>query len=339
MSGSSDFYARLELANTATGEEIKKAYRRLSLVHHPDRNANNPESVKAFQSIGEAYEMLSDPAKRRQYDFSLKNGGVSQGGGMGNMPSFQSPEEMFAHIFGGMGGGGGMPFPIPGMMGHGAGPDMMSGMGSGSGLFPGTGGGGGGVRFQVFRNGVPVDIETGMNKPTPITKKLEIDMAMVLNGGSVPIEVDRWVLEGGVKRMETVNMYIDIIQGIDTNEIMILEGKGNIMNDRCKGDIKVIIQVTNDSDFIRKGLDLILHRSISIKDALCGFTFELKYLNGKTYTISNPAGNIIVPEYNKQLDGMGLKRGNAVGNLIIVFHIQFPTSLDMETIDKLKEIL
>lgn len=314
---SDNLYERLSLSNDASASEIKKSYHRLSLKYHPDRNNNSAESTKIFQGIGEAYETLGDPAKKRQYDLSQSLGidGAS-------MPQFTDMEDVFSKLFGMPGGmGGGMnSFPFPGMQ---------------PGDIPG-----GKMKFSVFHNGVPMNMNMNMNsKPTPITKRVQIDIDLVLVGGKVPIEYDRWVLEGGIKRTETTKIYVDIHQGIDSNETIVVKDVGNIIHDNCIGDLKVIIQVNNDSDYIRNGLDLVFDKTISLKDALCGFSFELKYLNGKTYTITNNEGSIVVPDYTKMIHNMGLQRGDARGHLLIRFHIKFPTHLDEGTIQKLKELL
>ena len=86
-------------------------------------------------------------------------------------------------------------------------------------------------------------------------------------------------------------------------------------------------------------MDLILDKKITLKDALCGFTFNLDYINGKNYTLNNNKGSIVPPEYKKMYPGMGLKRGEHKGNMIIQFHVEFPEKLSIEQIDKLSEIL
>ena len=72
---------------------------------------------------------------------------------------------------------------------------------------------------------------------------------------------------------------------------------------------------------------------------MCGFSFELNYINGKSYTLNNNKGSIVPPEYKKVYPDMGLKRGEHKGNMIINFHVDFPTILTTEQIDKLSEIL
>jgi DnaJ family protein A protein 2 len=118
-----------------------------------------------------------------------------------------------------------------------------------------------------------------------------------------------------------------------------LRDKGNILNENQKGDVKIFIKVVNETHFKRVGLDLILDKSITLKEALCGFSFELKYLNDKSYTLNNNKGNIIPPDYKKVYPGMGLKRGDHKGNLVIHFHVEFPETLSVEQIEKISEIL
>jgi len=118
-----------------------------------------------------------------------------------------------------------------------------------------------------------------------------------------------------------------------------LREQGNSINDTCKGDVKVFINISNDSQFTRRGLDLIMHKEISLKEALCGFSFEIKYINGKVYTINNQTGNIIPPNYEKVIPNMGLTRENHVGNLIIIFNTKFPETLPKETLEAIGKLL
>ena len=84
---------------------------------------------------------------------------------------------------------------------------------------------------------------------------------------------------------------------------------------------------------------LLDEKNITLKEALCGFSFEIKYLNGKSYTLNNNKGNIIPPEYKKVYPNMGLTRENHKGNMIIHFHVDFPETLTSEQIEKISEIL
>jgi len=309
------FYNILEIPETASKDEIKKAYRKLSLKWHPDKNPGNGDAISKFQKISEAYETLSDDSRKQAYDNRNNNPFARMhsmnGNGRGGVgPEFENIDEIFSTLFGNAFGG-------------------MGGI-HGMGGFPG------GPNIHIFRNGVPINM---MQKPTPIIKTIEISMEQVLNGGNIPVDIERWIIENGNKVFEKETLYVEIPKGVDDNEIVILRDKGNVLNEMARGDIKLFIKVQNETEFKRHGLDLIYDKTISLKESLCGFSFELKYVNGKVYTIHNNSGNIIVPDYNKIIPNMGVTRENHVGNLIIHFNVVFPESLTKEAIEKLQEIL
>jgi DnaJ family protein A protein 2 len=341
------FYTILGVNEKASKDEIKKAFRSLSLQYHPDRNGG--ATVEKFQKINEAYETLSDDEKKQQYDMTQNNpflrggmnmGGMNMGGmNMGGMNMGGMPFAMhFAH-------GGGMPFahmntmPFGNMGGGGEQEeinDLLSHLFGGMGMPPGA-------NIKIFRNGpgggTNINFTQQPSKPAPINKNVEINMEQVLSGTTVPIDVERWIVEKGIKVFEKETLYITIPKGIDDNEMIVIENKGNSINETCKGDVKVFIKITNNTEFERNGLDLLIKRTISLKEALCGFQFELKYINGKSYTLNNNSGNIITPDYKKVIPNMGLTRDTHVGNLIIQFQVDFPKNLTEETMNKLKEIL
>ena len=86
-------------------------------------------------------------------------------------------------------------------------------------------------------------------------------------------------------------------------------------------------------------MDLIYTQTISLKEALTGFQFDMSYLDGKVYTINNTTGKIIIPGYKKIIPQMGMKRGERRGYLLIQFRINFPDSLSDEQKDQLNNIL
>ena len=103
-----------------------------------------------------------------------------------------------------------------------------------------------------------------------------------------------------------------------------------------KGDVKTFIKVSNDSSFKRHGLDLDYTHIITLKQALCGFSFEIEHLNGICYKINNTNGTIIHPSYKKTIPKKGMKRDGMEGNLNIHFIIEFPKALSEEAIQQLK---
>ena len=114
-----DFYKILGVEKNATAQEIKKAYRKLALKYHPDRNPNNKEAEEKFRQVSEAYEVLSNDEKRAKYD---QFGHAAFKGGMGGAGGFSQgfdPFDIFREVFGGGGGGGASFYDFFGGMGGG----------------------------------------------------------------------------------------------------------------------------------------------------------------------------------------------------------------------------
>jgi DnaJ-class molecular chaperone len=297
-----NLYERLGVSEKSSPEEIKKAYRSLSMKWHPDK-CSDKKSQEIFQNINEAYEILGNAEKREEYNMINNNPFMrmySHGG-----PGMEVPiDEIFGALFGGMQGN---PF-------------------------------GGGIHIFHNGHGQPMNFSQ-LNKPIPIIKNITIQIEQCMTGTVLPVEIDRWIMQNNTKVSEKETYYLTIPKGTDDNEIIILREKGNVLNDVVKGDVKFIIKVENKSSFKRSGLDLIYEKHISLKDALCGFSFQLKHLNGKQYTLNNKQGSIVSPGYKKILNNMGFTRENETGNLIIIFDIEFPEKLTDEQIEKIQQIL
>ena len=299
------FYETLGVKESASLSEIKSAYRSLSMEYHPDRPNGDAEK---FKKIGEAYETLGDEDKRKEYDMKKGNPFMNSGSGVNedflNMLFSKFGKATMAGPFGNVNS-------IPG--------------------FPmGMQFGGGQPNIHIFRGGQQIPINTALRKPVPIVHKINITLSQSYSGCTVPIEIERWVLQTNqTKVVESEKIYVEIPKGIDTNEIIVVKGKGNIINDNNKGDIKVFVKIQNNSKFRREGLDLIYTKTITLKEALVGFKFDLPFINGKTYSITS-GGKIITPNYRDINKNMGMKRGNMLGNLIIQFSVEFPTSLTDE---------
>lgn len=327
----SNYYEVLGVSETASQEDIKKAYRKLSLQYHPDRNGNSAESTAKFQNISAAYDIIGDENKRKQHDMQSKMQFAPNGG-----MAFPFPPNMGANN---MNGGGGMPTFFTTSSGEFNPADILNFM---SNNFFGQGGG-----IKIDGNGIRVGgnvfnmdtMKQRLAKPTPIVKSETITLSKAYTGYNMPIEITRWIVENDIKREETETIYIPVPPGVDNNEIIILREKGNILAENNKGDIKVFIKIQNDTDFIRNGLDLILNKTISLKDALCGFVFDMNFLDGRIFKLNNNVGNIISNNYNKVIPGLGMKRDDHIGNLLINFTVTFPDQLSAEQIEALQKIL
>ena len=317
-------YEILGVEKTASQEEIKKMYRKLSLMYHPDKTQGDTVKTAIFTKIKEAYDTLCDPSKRAEYDNSLefqKNGmsHIFRGntfdghGGIFREDMMNiNPDELFSQLFmNGM-------FPGTAMGGF----NGLGGMGGMGGL-----GGFGGIHVKTFHM-----------RPQPIVKKIIIPLHLSYTGGSIPIEIERVVVENGIQINEMETIYVNIEKGIDNDEMIILEGKGHVTQN-SKGDVKIIVKIENNKDFERCGLDLKITKKITLKEALTGFQFALKHLNGNTYNINNTKGNVISHNFSKKISGMGMVRGEHTGDMVITFDVIFPETLEMSVIDTLEQIL
>lgn len=380
---SSNFYDILGVQQNSSVDEIKKAYRKLSFIHHPDKN-NSPESTQMFQKLAEAYSILSDPAKRQHYDMELKFGK-----GMGGTRMFSAeinPHEIFNMLFGEGGGG------LGGLGGLGGILHSLGGMGGMGGM-----GGFGGEIHIIHQSGHPADIFRGgigthgggggfnpfimhmqqqqqqqhrartksaeVPLPDPIEKYLKVTMEQAYTGFETTIEYEKVISENEMFSNvvhETMNVVVP--KGVRNGEVMILPNVGNVNVNGVVGEIKLTIQVqphsvfsTMDSEpllskYVKtstNSLDLVLHKTITLKESLCGFQFEFTHLNGKTYQILNKnIGSVIQPESTKTIKGLGFERMTGknnsecgCGSLHIWFHVTYPETLTEDVQTALSTIL
>jgi DnaJ-class molecular chaperone len=324
---SDSFYKVLGVDEKASKDEIKRSYRTLQMKYHPDKNNNSQDAVNMTQKLNEAYETLGDDEKREEYD-STRNNPFLRGGPNVDVQMDDIINMMFGGLhsipgmqMGGMNMGGMQMGGFPGM--------HMGGMNMG-GMPPGT-------KIHFFQGGNPINFQQ-LQKPQSINKNIVIKLSQVLTGATIPLEIERWLMENGMKLFETETIYVTVPKGVDDGEMITLKDKGNIMNENCKGDIKIFVKIENDSIFRRSGLDLVLEKKITLKEALCGFSFEINYINGKSYTLNNNVGNIIPHGFKKVIPNMGLERDQHKGNMVIEFNVQFPEKLSESVITSLKNI-
>ena len=301
-------YTTLGVLPSATQSDIKKAYRKLSMQYHPDRNNNDPIATKKFQEISAAYDLIDSEEKRKTHDFNQSMGLNGDAGPL--------PEELMKMFMGG------------GLM------NLFGGDNPNIRVFTSHDFGHDGMPNSNF----PPSFKQSLQKPQPIIKKIRITINQAFLGGSIPLEIERKILTNNITESEIETIYINIPPGIDDKEMIIMREKGHIINSQ-KGDVKVFINIENNSNFTRDGLDIIIEKSISLKDSLCGFNFELNYINGKTYKFNNSRGNIISDNYRKDIPKLGFKRDGHCGKMVIVFKVIFPETLTEDQMTKLSDIL
>jgi DnaJ-class molecular chaperone len=338
-----DYYKILGVDEKSNEDEIKKAYRRMSMLHHPDKNGNTDESKQMFQELNNAYATLSEPNKRRVYDMMRKGGG----GGGGAHPN------MFHHFGGGGGGGGagGMPagFPpgIPEELLHmlfgGGAAAAFGAQGHGHGHSQGQGPK---VVFQAFHNGRPMGGNPQQHPshppqqphvrvyqvPETIIKTVSLTLEQCYNGCSFPLDIDRQVPDNDIIKIERETIHAQIPKGVQSGDTIILNDCGHMNEAGMKGDIRIIINVLQHAVFKVENLDLVIEKTIPLKSALCGFDFEISHINGRVFKLANKPGNIIKPGSIKTIPGLGLEKNGEIGALKIKFNVDFPDTLTMEQI-------
>jgi DnaJ-class molecular chaperone len=331
-----DYYKILGVDEKATEDELKKSYRKLSMLHHPDKNGNTEESKQKFQELNNAYETLSDGNKRRMYDMMRK-------GGAHGMP-------------GGGGGGGGNPFehvfhfggPVPGMRsphGHASQfppgiPEELLHM-----LFGGQGPGQGPkVVFQTFNPGMSHNQQQSHTRfqtqpqpqpPESIIKTVSLSLEQCFNGCTIPIEIDRQIPDNDIVKIEKETIHAQIPKGVLQGDTIILNECGHMNQQGMKGDIRIIVNILQHPTFKVENLDLHIEKNIPLKMALCGFDFEIQHLNGKVFKLANKPGNVIKPGNIKTIPGLGLEKNGETGSMKIKFNVSFPDTLTTEQIQVL----
>lgn len=311
-----DYYKVLGVEENASQDDIKKAYRKLSLLHHPDKNPGNTEAEAKFKNINEAYQVIGDEDERKKYEMGKRNPFGNIGGNSHMPPNAHhvNPNDLFKMFFGS--GGEGMP---------------------GMGVFGGMNGFPGG-NIRVFQNGQPVNVNS-LNKPPPIIKNVTISLEQAYKGDQIPVQVDRWLFEDGIRKLENETLYIPITKGLDDKEIIILRERGNVMDANLKGDVKLIISIQNSTPFKRNGLNLHMEREITLKESLCGFEFIINHISGQQLRFKTESGVPIRDGLVKSINGYGMERENNKGNLCIKFNVKYPDNLTPEQVSTLKSIL
>lgn len=304
------YYECLGISNSSSSDEIKKAYRKKSLLFHPDKPSGDAEK---FKKINEAYQTLGDAQKRHIYDAQQKggmniNGNINPGDMNDIMSMFFKNNFPTNHQFH-------TPPNHPSQQ-----PTHPSNQSN--------------TRFKVFYNGNPI-----YQLPSVITEKVTITLEEAYSGGIIPLEINRNIVNNNDKTTERENIYVKFPRGIDNHEIIVLKNKGNQVNG-IFGDIKIVFTIKNETIFIRQGVDLIYNKTISLKEALTGIEMNIQHINGKKYKVDTKTNFCVINNNsNTSLPNLGMTRENHTGKLIINFSVKFPETIDLEVRNKLRELL
>lgn len=324
-----DFYKILDVQRDADDEVLKKAYRKLALRWHPDRNPDKKEEAEAkFKEISAAFDVLSDKQKRAVYDQygeeGLSGGTPDQHGGFsGPRYKAREAEEMFSAFF-----GSSNPFATFGF-GSGTDDDGVGGVFILGGM-PGMATGG-------------RSIGHGSAKGEPVRRQLLCSLEELYAGTTKRLKITRQRLTSGghSTHPEEKTLEVNIKPGWKAGTTITFDSEGDEMPGVSPADVQFIIGEKPHEAFERDGNDLRYTARITLADALCGTTLSLRTLDGRRLTV--PLTEIVSPGYSKVIrnEGMPISKsgGQNRGDLHIRFNIVFPSSLTEDKKRQLREIL
>ena len=365
MAEKRDYYEVLGVNKNSSAEEIKKAYRKLTLKYHPDRNPGDAEAEEKFKEAAEAYDVLSNPEKKQRYDqFGHAGMGGAAGGGFGGGFGGFSMDDIFSR-FGDIFGGG---------------------FGGGFGDFGGFGGSSRGRRVAKGSN-IRIKIKLTLDEVVHgVEKKIKIDKQVKChecNGKGAASEADiktcetchgtgmvTKVVQSFLGQMQTSSpcptcggegkviskpcscchgsglekkaeeISFKIPAGVTEGMQLTVQGKGNAAKgEGVNGDLLVLISEEPHPELQRDGNDLIYSLFVSVPDAILGCTAEIPSVDGKLRIKIEPgtqSGKIL------RLRGKGVPdvNGYGVGDLLVYIQVWIPKKVDKdekELLDKIKD--
>jgi len=341
-----DFYEILGVQKNAAAEEIKKAYRKLALKYHPDRNPDNKAAEEKFKEAAEAYEVLSDAKKRQQYD-QYGHAGLGSSGGEPHFGNMNDIFEHFGDIFGDFFGGGGKKSqrasktgPSP-RQGHDLTKTIEISLKDAYVGCKQT------INIYHFVS-CPDCKQTGCkgdSKPAKCPKckgsgELHFQQGFLTfsqpcpecNGDGFKITNPCPTCRGNSRVQKTENLTVNIPEGIFDGAELRLSGKGDAgIYGGPTGDLYLKVLVVENSKFYRKNNDLVTHITLSYPELVLGTQIEIENIDGNKEIIKINPGTPIGKEIMHPGKGFKNLRGHDKGNLIIIIQCDIPKKLDTET--------
>ena len=350
-----DYYAALGLEKGASDADIKKAFRKLAIKYHPDKNQGNKEAENKFKEINEAYQVLSDPDKKAKYDMYGTVDFDGSGFGSGGFGGFDFSDmggfgDIFESFFGGGGSGG----------------RRRNGPQRGSDLeytinltFEEAVFGvekeisidrsekcetckGSGAKAGTSKKTCPTCNGQGqvrVQRQTPLGSFVSTSTCNTCGGSGTVIEEPCTDCHGRGHVRKTRKIKVNIPAGVDTGNVMPLRGQGNHgNNDGPPGDLYVRINVAPSKKFVRKGNDIYIDAHISMGKAALGTEITVATVDGDVkYTI--PAGTQSGSLF--RLKGKGIPRVNSSGrgDQYVKVIVDIPKNLNEKQKDALKAFM
>lgn len=354
MSQKRDYYDVLGIDSSATASEIKKAYRKLAIKYHPDKNPDDKEAEEKFKELGEAYEVLSDEKKRATYDqygHSAFDGGAGQGGGFGG---FHDASDIFSQVFGGAFGGGGFEDFF------GGGRRKPSAKQPGSDLRYDLE-----ITLEEASEGVDKSLEIEKLEPCTtckatgsksqsgshecptcrgtgvVTHQRGIFVQQVTcpdcHGSGQKITDPCPDCHGEGRRLQKTRITIHIPKGVDTGMRLRSSQNGEAgLRGGVAGDLFVFIHIKEHDIFERDGDELYCEVPLPFTTATLGGNLEVPTLQGKS-SIKIPPGTQGNTTFRLRGKGMPRLRLGGHGDLLVVVHVEVPSKLNAVQRKKLEE--
>lgn len=330
-----DYYAILGLQKGASQEQIKKAYRKAALKWHPDKNQDRKEEAESkFKDIAEAYDVLSDPAKKSIYDEhgeeglkggagqpdpDGKGGGFATAGGPGFSYQFTGdPNDIFARFFKDS-------FQRSTSWGESPFEDM-------GGLF-----GGGLAGFPMGAGGLGIGAAASSARPAVFD--LACSLEELYSGTTRKLKVKR--TSTTLRREAEAVLEVEVKPGWKAGTKVTFGGEGDEIGSTGRAqDLVFVIREKKHATFTREGSNLLHHSRIPLVDALTGFKIDIPTLDNRILRVN--VRNVVTPDYAKVVKGEGMpssKDPGSKGDLVITFDIYFPRALDVNVKEQLKQLL
>ncbi|CRK15739.1 hypothetical protein BN1723_004889 [Verticillium longisporum] len=370
-------YDQLGVKPEATQEEIKKGYRKAALRWHPDKNKDNPNASEKFKECSQAYEILSDPEKRKTYDqygleFLLHGAPPPDAsGGAGNANPFAAGGMPGGFNFGNAGGGGSTrSFGFSTGVGGGGAPGFN--FSSAEDIFAefmrqSGGGGGGGVgggedifsTFGAARGGrsrmrhssggfddfSPPKRREATPEVTTVERALPLTLEELFRGVTKKMKIKRKLFDESGKRTTTDTVLeVPIKAGLKKGSKIKFKGVGD-QEEGGQQDLHFILEEKQHPLFVREGDDLVHTVDLDLKEALTGWKRTVATIDGKQINLDKAGptkAGPTQPGSSERYPGLGMpvsKKPGTRGDFVIKYNVKFPSSLTAAQKQKLREVL